>query len=422
MEDTPNVLLQDPRVADLTSWLVNAGVLGMQRTAMLEAYCHKLIALNVPLLRCHVTHNAVHPIYGAVGFDWQQDAGPAHHQYAHSNEAPQNWFTSPFYHMLSNGLAEFRETIWDATAPSQFPLIEDMKPKGATDYFALAILFEDWDEGQPVDPDANHDGAIMSWMSNAPEGFSDTDLDLIRATFPTLALVLKARTYQKTAEDLLGIYLGRDAGRRVLSGEIQRGSSRWINAVVCYFDFEGFTSLSQQLEGEELIGMLNDYFALVVHEIEAEGGNVLKFMGDGLLAIFDREQLMDAPDRAMRAVRAMSSEIAALSAHRDTQGMPVFNYTIALHAGRVLYGNIGAEERLDFTVIGPEVNLAARIGGMHKSLGQSVILSGTLAKKITDPSCDLVSLGRYMLRGVAQPQELFTIHGLTQETSLDPKK
>jgi adenylate cyclase len=408
--------LTDSAVADLNAWLVRQGVEGTPRARMLEGYCLKLVGLGVPLMRMHVTMSALHPVYGGVGFSWRPDDGPEHLEYAHTQDVPDDWLSSPFYHMLTSGLGTYREVLWQSEAPSRFPLLRSVKAQGATDYIALGVLFDAPvpEQGLSIGDDPN--GAYMSWIADAPQGFSDDHIALIHETFPTLSLVLKSGAHRKTAEDLLGVYLGRDAGQRVLSGEIQRGSTRWINAVICYADFEGFTSLSHQMEGEALIAMLNDYFAGIVREIEAEGGNVLKFMGDGLLAIFDQDQFDDAADRALRAVRAMGADIAAVSRRRRGQGAPVFGHTVALHTGPVLYGNIGAEERLDFTVIGPEVNLAARIGGMHKSLGQRVILSGKLAAEVTDPDFDLVSLGRVMLRGVDTPQELFTIYDPPQPT------
>jgi adenylate cyclase len=408
-ETLQQVWTRDSRVVELSTWLIQAGVLGQPHIAVLETYCQKLVDLGVPLMRAHVTLNAIHPVYGGVGFDWQHSEAPVRHEYRHVGEAPNSWFISPFYYMMSGGLMEYRERICDTDHPSRFPLLNDMKAVGATDYVAAALVFQEWEEGRPMTLEDRLEGVLMSWMSHAPAGFTDSDLELIRATFPALCLVLKSGTNRQTAEDLLGIYLGRDAGRRVLSGEIQRGSSRWIDAVICYFDLEGFTSMSQQIEGEALIAMLNDYFALVVAQIEEQGGNVLKFMGDGLLAIFDREQLPDAAHRALTATCALEHDMAARSQARLAEGLPTLGYTMAVHAGQVLYGNIGADERLDFTVIGPEVNLAARLSGMHRPLGQRVIVTNTVARDVTDATFELVSLGRYMLRGVDQPQELFTV-------------
>ena len=400
----------DPRVAELTAWLVEAGLKGEPHMNLLEAYCGKLVAAGVPLMRAHVTQNALHPVYGAVGFDWEDLQGPVRHEYQHASQAPDTWFNSPFYFMLTKGLSEYRERVFETNEPSRFPLINEMKARGATEYLAKAVLFGEWDAGTPLDPEANHEGAMMSWMSRGPDGFSDADLNLIRSTFPLLSLALKSGTHRQTAEDLLGVYLGRDAGNRVLSGEIQRGSSRWIDAVICYFDLEGFTGMSQKIEGEALIAMLNDYFGVAVDCIEEQGGDVLKFMGDGMLSIFDREAYFDASDRAIQAIRKLRTEMQACSSRRSAEKLPMLGHTVALHAGRVLYGNIGADARLDFTVIGPEVNLAARLSDMHRPLGQRIIVSQAVASDLENTQTDLISLGRYMMRGVEHPQELFTLY------------
>lgn len=409
-EDTKQAWMADPRLVDLASWIVDAGLLGKPHTELLEAYCLKLVEVGVPLLRAHVTQNALHPVYGAVGFDWEHEQGPVRHEYRHAAEAPDTWFQSPFYFMMTNGLGEYRERMFATNEPSQFPLLNDMKARGATDYLAKAVIFGEWDEGTPLDPEDHHEGAMMSWMSNAPEGFTDADINLIRSTFPLLSMALKSGTHRQTAQDLLGVYLGRDAGNRVLSGEIQRGSSRWIDAIICYFDLEGFTSMSQKIEGEALIAMLNDYFGVAVECIERNGGDVLKFMGDGMLSIFDRERFSDASERALQAVRELQRDMPDCSDKRSANDMPTLGHTVALHAGRVLYGNIGGDERLDFTVIGPEVNLAARLSDMHRPLGQRIIISQTVAEDLKNSEKSLVSLGRYMLRGVDKPQELFTLH------------
>ena len=399
----------DPRVGELTAWLVQEGILGRPHIEILEAYCQKLVALGVPLMRAHVTMNALHPVYGAVGCDWLNSDGPAQHEYEHSVQTPDAWAISPFFHMLSNGLSVYRERMCDTNGPSRFPLLNEMKVIGATDYFAAALAFGDWVEGTPISREDGKEGALMSWMSHAQDGFSDRDISLIRATFPALCLALKSGSNRKMAEDLLGVYLGRDAGQRVLSGEIQRGSSQWIDAVICYFDFQDFTVTSQKIEGEVLLAMLNDYLSLVVARIEENGGNVLKFMGDGLLAIFDRQQLSDAAERALRTTETLEQELADRSQTRMESGLPTLGYTMAIHAGPVLYGNMGGNERLDFTVIGPEVNLAARISGMHRSLSQRIIISAAVASDVDPTTFGLVSVGRYMLRSVDQPQELFTI-------------
>jgi adenylate cyclase len=260
-----------------------------------------------------------------------------------------------------------------------------------------------------IDPDALPEGAMISWATDAVDGFSDPHLDIIRAGLPQLGLALKSASTLQMAQELLGVYLGHDAGRRVLSGEIERGSLQKIHAVICYFDLTGFTSLTERIPGDDLIAMLNDYFGLAVEVIEGRGGHVLKFMGDGMLAMFDHADTHTACSVALEAVTVLRSGLAAKNALRRADGLPTTDSTLALHCGEILYGNIGADARLDFTVIGPAVNLTARLSGMHRSVGRSIIVSESVKRHAGASGHDLVSLGRYMLRGVSEPQELFTI-------------
>lgn len=253
----------------------------------------------------------------------------------------------------------------------------------------------------------------MSWASNAPQGFEDKDLDLINTALPHLGLALKSAASTRVSKDLMRVYLGRDAGRRVLSGEIRRGSLQQIDAVMWNFDLEGFTSLSEELPGADIIDMLNDYLAVAVGVVHDNDGNILKFMGDGLMAMFDVGEIDEDARAALKAVPMLQQRMKALSARREANGLPVANFTLALHAGEILYGNIGSETRLDFTVIGPAVNQTARIAGMHRSLGQRILISDDVARAAQPCGQDLISVGRYMLRGVPEPKELFTVYNAT---------
>ena len=260
------------------------------------------------------------------------------------------------------------------------------------------------------DPNAPSEGILASWSSDRPGGFSKEDIDLIRAVYPVLGLALKSMSNRQMASDLLQVYLGRDPGRRVLSGEFQRGSSTEIDAVIGLFDLKGFTELAGQLPGPELIEMLNDYFGIAVVATQAHGGNILKFLGDGMLVMFNLGSPEQDAQAALGAAADLCRGIGARNQERQAMGLPVTDWTLALHAGHILYGNIGAENRLDFTVIGPAVNQTARIAGMHRSVGQNMIFSEEVKKAVAGTEHDIVSLGRYMLRGVEAPVELFTIY------------
>jgi adenylate cyclase len=307
-------------------------------------------------------------------------------------------------------MPELRERLLDGNEPSRFPVLEEYRVQGATDYFASAMLFGQATIGPPTDPDDPPEGMISSWTSDAPRGFSDGDIGTIRELLPVLGLALKSASSYRTARDLLAVYLGRDAGERVLSGDIQRGSLDTIRAVIWYFDLRGFTKLSETTPGEQMIAMLNDYFGAAVGAVEAYGGDVLKFMGDGLLAIFKfAEDDSSGCSRAIAAADELLATMARINDRRAAEDLVVTQFSLALHLGDLMYGNIGAEDRLDFTVIGPAVNMTARIQAMCRPLEQDVIISAAVARAAVREGKRIVSLGPYALRGIPEPQELFTL-------------
>lgn len=396
----------DPALAD---WLVDQGLQGTPQVEILQGYCDRLVQAGVPLMRVHLAQSALHPRYGGIGFDWLRGGHVEGEHYAHRDTPLQAWRQSPFYHMLRSGLTRYRAAL-GAQDPMEFPVLHDLRAMGGTDYLAAAVALERVQPGLPLDPENAPEGMMVSWTAHASEGFSETDLALLEHSLPPLALALKSASNRQMAQDLLGVYLGADAGARVLLGEIERGSLQQIDAVILNFDLAGFTALAEQLPGPEVIALLNAYFAVVVPVIEAHGGNILKFMGDGVLAIFDVGEIDADARAALAATAALGVAMAGFNRDRAALGLAVCDYTLALHAGELLYGNIGAESRLDFTVIGPAVNQTARVAGMHKSLGQRVLLSQEVADAARPCAYDLVSLGRYMLRDVGAPIELFTLY------------
>jgi adenylate cyclase len=404
---TPKV--QTPKET-LASWLLQQGLDGASQQDIMLGYCQKLVDLGVPLMRVHMAQRAFHPQFGGLGIDWLREGGVSHQQYELSDSPVTRWLASPLYHLLKQGLGEMRERMIAGDHNSQFPMLNELKSQGATDYFATGLLFEKQAIGAVIDPDNAPEGVMISWTSDGADGFAETDLELIRAAHPYLGLALKSASNRQMAHDLLAVYLGRDAGKRVLSGEIQRGSSQKINAVICYFDLTGFTQLAEQTPGDDLIAMLNDYFAVAVQVIQANGGNILKFMGDGMLTMFNLQDIETASAAALEAATTLRRKIGELNVQREINGLPTTEFTLALHAGDILYGNIGAENRLDFTVIGPAVNLTARLSGMHRTIGRSIIVSDKIYAASHAGRHDLVSLGRYMLRGVSEPQELYTVY------------
>jgi adenylate cyclase len=251
------------------------------------------------------------------------------------------------------------------------------------------------------------DAVYSSWGTREPAGFEPAHIAAIERVVPYLALAIKVVSLARMTRTLMETYLGRDAGQRVLNGRIMRGIAERIDAVVWFSDLRGFTRITDTAP-EEVIPLLNDYADVIVSAIEENGGDVLKLIGDGTLAIFTAEDRARACEAALAAALAARQGLAELNMRRSVHGQPVTDMYLGLHVGNVFYGNVGSRERLDFTVLGPAVNEASRIAAMCRSVDQPMLFSAAFAE-VDDIKRRLVSVGRYALRGVQHPQELFTI-------------
>jgi adenylate cyclase len=213
----------------------------------------------------------------------------------------------------------------------------------------------------------------------------------------------------RIAETLVETYLGRDAGKRVLQGQIDRGITDQIEAALWFSDLRSYTRIADTAAPGEIIPLLNDYSDAVISTIYHQGGDVLKLIGDGVLAIFTGDNRQRVCESAMAAAVAARQSVGELNRTRAAENLPVTDMYLALHVGTVFYGNIGSKERLDFTVIGPAVNEVSRIAAMCRSVDQPLLVSAAFADAVGDLRSHLVSVGRFALRGVAQPQELYTV-------------
>jgi adenylate cyclase len=277
--------------------------------------------------------------------------------------------------------------------------------------------------GWDVDPDTGvHHGGVNSkpigemdciysaWATDAPLGFADDEVEALTRLVPALALAVKCASLARIAGTLVETYLGRDAGRRVLSGRIARGVTDRIGAVLWFSDLRGFTRIADTAAPEQVIPLLNDYAEAVIGAVHEAGGDALKLIGDGTLAIFAAADPARACREALAAEVLMRKRVAALNARRAAAGLPVTNVYLGLHVGEVYYGNIGSPDRLDFTVVGPAVNEASRVAAMCRAAERDVLLSAAFAAAAREEDrAGFVSVGRYALRGVAQAQELFTL-------------
>jgi adenylate cyclase len=258
-----------------------------------------------------------------------------------------------------------------------------------------------------------------SWLTDQPEGFSDADVAALERLTPFVGLAIRADSLGRIAETLVETYLGRDAGRRVLSGRIARGVADRIHAVLWFSDLRNYTRIADGAEPEQIIPLLNDYADAIVSAIQEHSGDVLKLIGDGVLAIFPAEDRAAATAGALAAAREARAAVARLNASRNSEGLPVTDMYLGLHLGDVFYGNIGSQERLDFTVVGPAVNEVARIAAMCRSVDQPILVSSAFVDAYGEDSGAFVSVGRFALRGVGRPQALYTLDGEAFQAPLD---
>ncbi len=389
---------------ELVDWLIAAGLGSPDEQALLDGFCAQLNEAGFGLQRAYIASEILHPLHDARGFVWQ-GGGSAREDYGYaaSPEQEADWQRSPLFYLIDNGLPELRVRLDDSLEPDRFPLLRRLRAEGGTDYLALARRFG---SGRAF---GDSDGIVSSWTTARAGGFDDAQIRLLGRCMAPLSLAFKAISALDTGRTLMRTYLGHDAGARVIAGDIRRGEAQAIEAVLWASDLQGFTRLADTVESTALMTLLNGYTEQLVSAVEAHGGDVLKFMGDGILALFRDDDAGHACGRALAAARLARERVRALSRERAAAGLPVTDFYLGLHRGTVLYGNIGSPERLDFTVIGPAVNEVARLEQMCRSLDQPVVASSAFADACGAERRHLVSLGRYALKGVGRAQELFTI-------------
>jgi adenylate cyclase len=397
--------MNETQRSTIAGWVTEAGLAGQSEIAMLGGFCERASAAGLPLARALVVIDTLHPIHEGRVFRWRRDGSEATQtEYGRTNEGPaaEAWRRSPFYRMIETGATLLRRRVTPESA-AEFPSLADMLADGMTDYLAIVNRFA---AGGII---GEMDCVYSSWITDRHDGFSDADIAALEKLLPYLALAVKCASLARIAETLVGTYLGRDPAQRVLSGRIARGVADRIGAVLWFSDLRGYTRIADTSSPEQVIPFLNDYADAVISAIHDAGGDVLKLVGDGILAIFPAEDRARACGAALGAAETARRDIAALNQRRSADGLPVTDMYLGLHVGEVFYGNIGSKERLDFTVVGPAVNEVSRIAAMCRSVDQPLLASAAFADAIGAARSRLVSVGRYALRGVGRPQELFTL-------------
>jgi adenylate cyclase len=397
--------MTEAEIAKLANWLAKAGLEGRRETALVESFCNFAAAAGLPLKRAVVFIDTLHPIHEGRAFRWEREKPEVSiSEYGRSTdgEAAERWRTSPWFQLLADGDSVLRRRI-AADGEVAFPMFSELREASIVDFVAMVNRFAA--DGVIGEMDCFY----SAWMTDRAEGFADDEIAALKRLMPFLGLAIKSASLARIAETLVETYLGRDAGRRVLQGRIARGVADRIKAVLWFSDLRNYTRISDTAPAEEIIPLLNDYADAIVSAIHQNDGDVLKLIGDGVLAIFPAAERAHACAAALDAASAAREAVAALNVRRFEEGLPATEMYLGLHIGEVFYGNIGSKERLDFTVVGPAVNEVSRIAAMCRSVDQPILMSAAFTASVAEERRAFASVGRFALRGVGKPQELFTL-------------
>lgn len=409
----PNTEMMPASDVPVAMWLIEAGLGDAPPDTLVTDFCARSAEAGIPLERVFVGMATLHPLLRARGYIWMREGGLVGNDampHRDANDEPEAWVASPLRHMLANDVREMRRLLVGEAAVHDFPVLREFAEQGLTDWCAMAHSFG-WafEDSRHITDRYAGIGMISSFTTAQAGGFTDDQLTRLRRLVPLLALAVKAATLMQISRDLTAAYIGGDAAHRVLNGVIRRGQAERVEAVILYADLRGFTALADRLAIEPLVETLNAYFDCLGPAIDAAGGQVLKFLGDGLLASFQldgRRSGRAVGLAALKAARDALDAVAALNAERTAAGLPALALDIALHEGLVMYGNVGTGARLDFTLIGPTVNEAARLENLCGALDCNLVASESFAR-LVGRDTGLVSLGRHKLRGVAEMREVF---------------
>ena len=381
--------------ADVVHWMLSKGRYDTRMREFGTEMCERIVAVGIPIARAFCYVGTLHPQVGAAAYVWKRGESSATRLLGSRGiQGSVEMTNSPLTLARTNKLV-LRRRLVDPESPMDFPVLEEFKREGGTDYLVVPM------------PCSDGEVNAISFLTDHPGGYTEAEVAGLEQIAEVLGIVVELQSARRIAKTLMDTYLGPRTGARVLSGTIARGSGEAIRAVIWSCDLRGFTSLADRLPREELTALLNEYFEITVKAVTDEGGEVLKFVGDGMLAIFELcagEDVAPCCSAALRAARAAFSAIDEANIKRRKAGEAEMRFGVALHLGEVYYGNIGAPDRLDFTVIGPAVNHAARLERLASELGRSLVTSASFAAAAREP---LESLGRFELRGVAEPQEVF---------------
>ena len=377
--------------------MLSEGRLERDLGRFIDGLMSRAVAAGLPIWRFYVGLQLVHPQMVATGVLWRGSGTYEEIPRAHGIMTSSAYVGSPMQEVrLKNDAVRYG--LEEELGDDAHSVLHELKGGGGTDYFAMPVRL-----GRPGSP------PVASFATDRAGGFSDEELVDLRHLVDLMAPIAEIYIYRSISETVTDTYLGHIVGEQILGGLIKRGDGREINAVLWFSDLRDFTGLNERLSAPELLDLLNNYLQLVGDALKAYGGEILKFIGDGVMAYFPAEDALFLPvvtNNAVSAARRLIADVEAANEARAAGGADPLRFGVGLHVGLVTFGNIGTEDRLDFTVIGPAVNRASRLEGLTKQLGVPVLASSEFNLVSTVP---MKSLGKHPLRGVPEPVEVFTL-------------
>ncbi|MBN8975008.1 MAG: adenylate/guanylate cyclase domain-containing protein [Rhizobiales bacterium] len=393
--------MQIENLRDIATWVSAGERNGVTPEVMMQQLCERLVEAGVALWRVGVFVRTLHPQMFGQSFTWRRGEGVTVYAAPFGIEEDEDFLNSPLAVVHAEG-REMRYREADILADTRSSFFVDARAERMTDYIAMPLRF------------LSGEIHAVSWTTTAPGGFSEAEIEALRALMAPVARVIEIIRLERTATALLDTYVGNRAGQRILAGQIRRGHTETMSAAIWLSDLRGFTRLSDALPPSAVVEVLNLYFDCQVHPIVEHGGEVLKFMGDGLLAVFPIAEggadTVEVCSRVLAAARASRERVAAMAFRHGGVTFDKFRFGLALHVGEVLYGNIGGGHRLDFTCIGPAVNLAARLEKIASDLNRTVIASEGFAAAAPE---SWINLGEFPIAGFRRAER---VYGLTDET------
>jgi len=384
------------RLQPVLDWIISEGRLEPDLGRFVDQVMRRAVDAGLPIWRFYIGLQLVHPQMIATGVLWRRDAGYEEVPRLHGILTSSAYLGSPMQEVRNTGQT-VRYCLEDLPE-SAHTVLHELKAGGSVDYIAFPMRL-----GRPGST------PVASFSTDRKGGFTEEDVADLKRLVDMMGAEAEIYIYRNIAQTVTDTYLGHVVGEQILSGLIKRGDGKEINAVLWFSDLRDFTGLNERMSAPDLLELLNNYLSLVGDALNANGGEILKFIGDGVMAYFPAEDALFLPqvtNSAMAAARRLVDDIEAANEARAAGGHDPVRCGVGLHVGPVTFGNIGTEDRLDFTVIGPAVNRAARLESLTKELGVPILASAEFNAVSTIP---LKSLGKHTLRGVPQPVEVFTL-------------